>query len=259
MPQAKFRQGYIDLPIFLSIVKMMPAHSQAGAWVLMLTGMRSGTEYMALGAEHLDHHGHFVSIPGTKTDGSMDRVYVAPEYWARIVAGVPAPVKYTWLAAHWKRAARKAGHPKLSLAHLRNLHGILPLSSGASVSDVQASMRHTTPAMTMRYTRQLSKGRVASVIGTALSEAGAEPMLAMPGPLASVVAKAEAHAARVANQTKPKAVDTPADLPRRAGRPKGRVYEADLESIRRRQGKRMAVQERRLSRHLEKAGKSATR
>ena len=36
-------------------------------------------------------------------------------------------------------------------------------------------------------------------------------------------------------------------------RPKGRVYEADLEAIRRRQGKRLAQQERRLSRHLDRA------
>ena len=252
LPQAKFRDGFIDLPIFLSIVKRMPAHSQAGAWTLLLTGLRSGTEYMALGPEHLDHHGHFVSVPGTKTDGSMDRVYVQPQYWSWIIAGVPAPVKYKWLAAHFKRAARKAGHPKLSLAHLRNLHGLLPLDRGASVSDVQSSMRHSTPAMTLRYTRQLAKGRVASVLGDALSEAGAEPILAMPGPLAAAVAKAEAHTARVAPERDAEAVSTPADLPRRPGRPKGKVYEADLECIRRRQGKRLAAQARRLSRHLDR-------
>lgn len=88
-PTAKFRQGHIDLPIFMDIVKRMPPHSQAGAWVLLLTGLRSGTEYMALGVEHLDHHGHYVSVPGTKTDGSMDRVYVHPSYWSWVIAGTP--------------------------------------------------------------------------------------------------------------------------------------------------------------------------
>lgn len=250
LPQAKFRQGHIDLPIFLAIVKRMPAHSQAGAWVLLLTGLRSGTEYVALGPEHLDHHGHFVSVPGTKTDGSMDRVHVDPQYWSWVVAAVPAPVKYKWLAAHFIRAAKAAGHPRLTLAHLRNLHGILALDRGASIADVQASMRHSNPSMTMRYTRQLGRGRVASVIGGALSEAGAEPMLAMPGPLAAVVAKAEAQAARVANDPEPQAADTPSDAPRRPGRPKGKVYEADRAAIRRRQEKRLAAQERRLRRHL---------
>jgi hypothetical protein len=104
--------------------------------------------------------------------------------------------------------------------------------------------------MTLRYTTQQSKGRVAAVIGDALSEAGAEPLLAMPGPLAAVVAQAEAHAARVADDQKAEAVSTPAAAPRRPGRPKGKVYEADLEGIRRRLARRLAEQERRLRRHL---------
>jgi hypothetical protein len=159
-------------------------------------------------------------------------------------------VKYKWLAARFKRAAKAAGHPKLSLAHLRNLHGILPLDRGASVSDVQRSTRHSTPSMTMRYTTQQGKGRVAATIGNALSEAGAEPLVVMPGPLAAVVAKAEAHTARVAPDSGPQTVDTPPAGPRRPGRPKGKVYEADLEAVRRSQAKRLAAQERRLRRHL---------
>jgi hypothetical protein len=37
-PAAKFREEHIDLPIFMDIVTRMPPHSQAGAWVLLLTG-----------------------------------------------------------------------------------------------------------------------------------------------------------------------------------------------------------------------------
>jgi hypothetical protein len=154
------------------------------------------------------------------------------------------------LATHFKRAAKAAGHPKLSLAHLRNLHGILPLEGGASVSDVQQSMRHSTPSMTMRYTTQQGKGRVAATIGNALAEAGAETLLVMAGPLAAVVAKAEPHTARVAPDSGPQAVDTRPAGPRRPGRPKGKVYEADLEGVRRRQARRLTEQERRLRRHL---------
>jgi hypothetical protein len=95
-PAAKFREGHIDLPIFMDIVKRMPPHSQAGAWVLLLTGLRSGTEYMALGPEHLDHHGHYVSVPATKNDSSMDRVYVHPDFWSWVIARTPAPVRYKW-------------------------------------------------------------------------------------------------------------------------------------------------------------------
>jgi hypothetical protein len=58
--------------------------------------------------------------------------------------------------------------------------------------------------MTMRYTTQQGKGRVAAVIGDALSEVGAEPLLTMSGPLAAIVAKAEAHSARVAPDREPK-------------------------------------------------------
>jgi hypothetical protein len=60
------------------------------------------------------------------------------------------------------------------------------------VSGVQRSMRHSTPTMTMRYHDPTGERPVAAVTGDALSEVGAEPLLTMPGPLAAVVAKAEA-------------------------------------------------------------------
>lgn len=104
LPESKFRPGYTDLPIFfIDIVRRMPNFSQAAAWVLMLTGVRSGSEYVTLRAEHLDHNEHSVWVPGTKTDGSMAKVYVHPQFWPWIVAGVPAVIGHRRLCGGTSR------------------------------------------------------------------------------------------------------------------------------------------------------------
>ena len=169
--EPKGRAAPITLAIFLDIQARVPEYVRPCLWTLFLTGARAG-EYDRMTEADLDHETHGVRVPGTKTAGSKDTVYVDPAFWSWIVMGVPSPLGYQRLFKHFKKAAKAAGHPSLRLHDLRGLHSIVPLEEGAPIQDVMASMRHATAAMTLHYAKQVGKGQVAGMIGNALKKAG---------------------------------------------------------------------------------------
>jgi integrase len=57
----------------------------------------------------------------------------------------------------------------LQLRHLRNFGAELALDGGAQLNDVQALLRHTNSAMTMRYLRRGGRQRSADAIGRMLA------------------------------------------------------------------------------------------
>jgi hypothetical protein len=119
-----------------------------------------------------EHVTKTVSVPGTKTAGSVAVLAVDPELWPWVVAGVPAPVGYKWLRIYWKRALEAAGADvTLRLHDLRHLTAQLLVNAGQSEASVQTTMRHATASMTRRYAVQWDRGENAAALARVLLEA----------------------------------------------------------------------------------------
>ncbi len=134
---------------------------------LATTGLRVG-EYLALEEHHLLPLTRQVKVPGTKTAGSAALIYVDEELWPWVLAAVPSPFRYKALRLHFKEAAERIGKPDLRLHDLRHLHGQMLADANVPESKIQASLRHVTPAMTRRYTKQRDRGDAARVVGDVL-------------------------------------------------------------------------------------------
>lgn len=188
---------------FWTIVGNTPVHARPCYVVLAATGMRL-KEYLGCTKASLTPATHAIAVPGTKTAESEDTIYVAPELWAWIEAGVPSPLKSRWMHIYWWRACVKAGFGRyepvlknglpvirtvklrngtteerpatryagLRLHDLRHLYAQLASDEGAPTAKVQAALRHADPKMTRRYEMRQAKGEVAQLVGQALSFTG---------------------------------------------------------------------------------------
>lgn len=139
---------------------------------LAVTGMRVG-EYLACTPSHLrapagDAAFGYVHVPGSKTAKSAARIAVARRLWPWIAQAVPAPLAYKWLRTHWARAVEAAGLPPIRLHDLRHLSAMLASDAGLTDSRIQPHLRHTTAAMTRRYSKRKDTQAVADAIADQL-------------------------------------------------------------------------------------------
>lgn len=144
------------------------------AWMtLLLTGFRDRSEYLRCTKEHLKPGILAVQPPGTKNGKAREPIYIEETMWPWIEAGIPAPLKYKRLREHWNKAVKDAGYTDLHLHDLRHAHGQWATNEGVPESKVQESLRHSSVITTRRYTKQKSKGEVATAMSNALKRKGA--------------------------------------------------------------------------------------
>jgi integrase len=161
----------LDVPTFWRVVEQAAEHVRPAFVTLVALGLRVG-EYLRLRETDLHPITKTVSVPGTKTAGSVAVLAVDPELWPWVVAGVPAPVGYKWLRIYWKRALEAAGADvTLRLHDLRHLTAQLLVNAGQSEASVQTTMRHATASMTRRYAVQWDRGENAAALARVLLEA----------------------------------------------------------------------------------------
>lgn len=157
--------------LFRTIVSKVRPDLRPAFVALAATGLRVG-EYLRLTPDHLRPATRSLVVPGTKTATSRATVTVDPALWPVVVAAVPAPLGYRWLRLHWKAALKAAGaEPSLRLHDLRHAHGQWAVDAGVPEARVQRSLRHSTAAMTRRYTTTADTGAVSSALATALAGA----------------------------------------------------------------------------------------
>jgi integrase len=203
IPTAKEGRGRMpELTVdgFWSIVNATPEHARPCYVTLAATGMRL-KEYLSCTKENQPPPTHAIAVPGTKTAESADTVYVAPELWQWIEAGIPSTLQSRWMHIYWWRACVAKGFGRyepvlkdgapvirtvrlrtgkevsrpamkytgLRLHDLRHLYAQLASDQGAPTAKVQAALRHADPKMTRRYEMRRAKGDVARLVGKALT------------------------------------------------------------------------------------------
>jgi integrase len=166
---------------FFRILDEAPEALRPCYMTLVVTGMRVG-EYLRCTRFSLKPEIHAVEVPGTKTGASAAAVYVAPELWKWIAAGIPCPLgrpvpppaegvhhdaRYKRLRLAWAAACAKVGI-KARLHDLRHCMGQWSVDAGVPEAKVQVALRHATPGMTRRYTISKDRREVATAMGTAL-------------------------------------------------------------------------------------------
>lgn len=175
IPTAAENERVPDLTpaIFGNILAASPEYVRPAFMVLLLTGMRDRSEYLRCTKEHLKPGILAVQPPGTKNRKAKEIIRVAESQWPWIEAGIPSPLKYKRLREHWNKAVKDAGYTDLHLHDLRHALGQWVTDEGIPESKVQDALRHASPAMTRRYTRQKSKGEVAEAVSNVLKRKGA--------------------------------------------------------------------------------------
>lgn len=201
----------LDVAGFWRIVGATPEHARPCYVSLVASGMRLG-EYERSDETHLIEDDCAIDVPGTKTAESADRVYVEPELWPWIKAGIPSPLGKRWMGIYWRRAClelgfareigtgrfrrmrvkratsgpyRKGEIPEYQtveitrykgprLHDLRHLYAQIADAAGLSNETVMAGLRHTNPKQTSDYKRRKAAREVANVVGRGL-------LAAMPG------------------------------------------------------------------------------
>ena len=129
--------------------------------------MRLG-EYLRCDKGHINALTFAIDVPGTKTPDSRARIYVDPEFWPWIEAGIPAPLSERWIRHHWKVAARECGAGELRLHDLRHAFAIFASDAGVPTAQIQAALRHAGPEMTRRYEMQRARRGAAETVGRVL-------------------------------------------------------------------------------------------
>ena len=171
IPRAAEPEGRVpDLPpaLFWEILGHVPEVVRSCYVTMVATGMGPG-EYVKCEATDLFPHTFSLRVHGTKLGRQGDAIIrVAEEAWPWIVQAVPCAVSQDQLYRFWKRACRAAGHAELRLYDLRHAFGQWLSEAGAPEATIQVSMRHKTPAMTRRYTKQRDRGQNAAVLGKVL-------------------------------------------------------------------------------------------
>jgi integrase len=155
---------------FARIVAAARADVRPAFVTLALTGLRVA-EYLALTPDHLRHDSHRIAVPGTKTAASAATVAVDPAFWPIIRAAVPCPVKYRRLWHLWSEALTACGLTDLRIHDLRHAHGQWAVDAGAPEAKVQRSLRHTSGAMTRRYTVSNDTRSVSTLLADAIAPA----------------------------------------------------------------------------------------
>jgi len=190
---------------FWTIIGAVPEHARPCYVSLAASGLRQG-EYLATQPEHLGDEDCSIDVPGTKTDESAARIYVHPELWPWVKAGVPSPLGKRWMGIYWRRAClalgfateegtgefrrvrvakatsgpyRKGEEPQYELREvtrysgprihdLRHLFAQIADRAGLSAETVMSALRHTNPKQSMEYKRRAAAREVAAVVGKGL-------------------------------------------------------------------------------------------
>jgi integrase len=170
IPTAKEAERVPDLTpeMFWHIVAKAREHVRPAYVTLVLTGMRDRSEYLKCTKANLKPAIRAVQVPGTKTEGSVDTVYIEESMWPWIEAGIPSPLAYKRLRELWIEACDAAGVKGIRLHDLRHCHGQWATNEGVAESKVQSSLRHTSISTTRRYTKQKARGEVANAMSRAL-------------------------------------------------------------------------------------------
>jgi integrase len=148
---------------FHALVAVAREDLKAPLWTLVLTGMRMG-EYLRCTVDDLRPARCAVLVPGSKTAASTGLVFVDPDDWHWIEAGIPSPLQYKAFRLAFKAALEAAELPVTTRLHdLRHAHGQWAVQGGAPEAMVQVSLRHTQASTTRRYTKAHG-----SAVGTAL-------------------------------------------------------------------------------------------
>ena len=148
---------------FHALVAAAREDLKAPLWTLVLTGMRMG-EYLRCTVDDLRPARCAVRVPGSKTAASTGLVFVDPDDWHWIEAGIPSPLQYKAFRLAFKAALEAAELPGTTRLHdLRHAHGQWAVQGGAPEAMVQVSLRHTQASTTRRYTKAHG-----SAVGTAL-------------------------------------------------------------------------------------------
>jgi integrase len=161
------REPDVTPELFWKIIGNASEHVRAAFVTIVITGMRR-SEYLRCTKEHLKPAIMAVQVPGRKTRKSSGTVMVDEYFWPWVEAGIPSPLQYKWLRLQWIKACEKTGVSDLHLHDLRHAMGQWATNEGVDESKVQEALRHASPAMTRRYTRQKAKGEVARAMGRAL-------------------------------------------------------------------------------------------
>jgi integrase len=170
LPVERGRVPELTPEMFAQVVAAARADVRPAFVTLALTGLRV-SEYLALTPDHLRHDSHRIAVPGTKTAASAALVSVAPAFWPIIRAAVPCPVRYRRLWHLWSEALTVCGFTGLRIHDLRHAHGQWAVDAGAAESKVQRSLRHTSGAMTRRYTLSHDTRDVSTALAAAVAPA----------------------------------------------------------------------------------------
>lgn len=158
--------------LFWKIIEAAPEHARPAYVTLVLTGMRRG-EFLRCTRENLRPATLGVQIPGSKTRRSSATIYVEESMWPWIEAGIPSPLRYKRLRETWNSACNSAGVRDVHLHDLRHCLAQWATNEGVPQVKIQDAMRHSSPAMTNKYSRQKAKGEVANAVSNALKRKGA--------------------------------------------------------------------------------------
>lgn len=158
--------------VFWKIIEKCPEHARPAYVTLVLTGMRRG-EYLRCQRSDLMPATLSVRVPGSKTSRSSGTVSVSESMWPWVESGVPSPLRYKRLRETWKSACESVGVTDIRLHDLRHCLAQWATNEGVPQVKIQDAMRHSSPAMTNKYSRQKAKGEVANAVSNALRRKGA--------------------------------------------------------------------------------------
>ncbi len=173
------REPDVTPELFWHIVGHAREDVRAAYVTIVTTGMRR-SEYLRCKKENLRPAIMGVQVPGRKTKGSTGIVMVDRELWPWVESGIPSPVAYKRLRELWIEACTASGVSGLTLHDLRHAMGQWATNEGVAESKIQSALRHASPAMTRRYTKQKAKGEVAAAVGRALNPRTAPEQMQTP-------------------------------------------------------------------------------
>lgn len=163
------RVSQLTPDVFFRVWEASPEHLRPVWMTLVLTGMRVRSEYLRCTADHLLPAITSVRVPGTKTPKSSGVVKVDASLWPWVEAAIPAPRRYKALRDAIVALRGVAGVSDLRLHDFRHAMGQWAADEGVGLDKIRDQLRHTTVAMTMRYTRQAAKGEVARSLAAGIN------------------------------------------------------------------------------------------
>lgn len=180
------REPDVTPELFWKIIGNAKEHVRAAYVTIVITGMRR-SEYLRCTKDHLKPAIMGVQVPGRKTKKSSGVVMVDEYFWPWVDAGIPSPLQYKRLRTLWIEACQATGVSDLRLHDLRHAMGQWATNEGVAESKIQEALRHASPSMTRRYTRQKAKGEVAAAVGRAMRGRSAPEQTQLPVNSMSIV------------------------------------------------------------------------